>query len=100
LSSTDQRLLRKCPYPVWADRPASVSPYRSILAVMDPGNAESGVVDRIVVELSASLASREHTALHAVHSWRLYGESMLRSGRARISGTEVDMPGGTDPTGP
>jgi hypothetical protein len=52
------------------------------------------------MELSASLASREHTALHVVHAWSLYGESMLGSGGARISGTEVHMPGGTDPTGP
>ena len=34
--SSDMHLLRKCPCPVWIDRPECALPYRSILAAVDP----------------------------------------------------------------
>jgi len=91
LGSTDMHLLRKSPCPVWVDRPTSTRPYRAILAAVDPGNPQGEGVERMVMELATSLARRESAALHVVHAWRLYGESILRSGRARISDTEVDL---------
>ncbi len=91
LGSTDLHLLRKCPCPVWVDRPESSRPYRRILAAVDPLNEEGAGVDRLVMQLATSLARRESAELHLVHAWRLYGETLLRSGRARISATEVDQ---------
>ena len=43
------------------------------------------------MDLASSLAERESAHLSVVHAWRLFGESMLRSGRARLSPTEVDQ---------
>lgn len=88
--STDLHLMRKCPCPVWVDQPASSKPYGCILAAVDPANPAGAGVDRMVMELASSLARRESTSLHVVHAWRLYGESMLRSGRARVSDAEVE----------
>ena len=36
LGSTDLHLLRKCPCPVWIDRPGKPIPYKSVLAAVDP----------------------------------------------------------------
>jgi universal stress protein E len=89
--STDLHLMRKCPCPVWVDRPGAQFPYRSVLAAVDPTAESARDTDRLVMDLATSLAERESARLHVVHAWRLYGESMLRSGRARISNVEVDL---------
>jgi len=90
LGSTDMHLLRKCPCPVWIDRPGAAFPYRTVLAAVDPVGADGENCDRLVMDLSSSLAGRESARLAVVHAWRLFGESMLRSGRARISASEVE----------
>ncbi len=89
--SSDLHLLRKCPCPVWIDRPESETPYRSILAAVDPVDPENTGVAKLVLQMAASLAAREAATLHVGHAWRLYGESIMRSGRAQISDTEVDL---------
>ena len=88
--SFDLHLLRKCPCPVWIDRPESQHPYRQIVAAVDPMDTDCTALNRLIMDLASSLAQREAARLHVVHAWRLEGESMLRSGRARISVTEVD----------
>ncbi|MCB2262866.1 MAG: universal stress protein [Candidatus Thiosymbion ectosymbiont of Robbea hypermnestra] len=89
--STDMHLLRKCPCPVWIDRPAAATPYRSLLAAVDPATEESTGTAHLVMDLATSLAEREATQVQVLHAWRLYGESMLRSGRGRIPEAEVDL---------
>ncbi len=88
--SFDLHLLRKCPCPVWIDRPESAHPYRNILAAVDPTDRANLELNRLIMDLASSLAERESAQLHVVHAWRMAGESMLRSGRARISATEVE----------
>ncbi|MDJ0807539.1 MAG: universal stress protein [Gammaproteobacteria bacterium] len=88
--SFDLHLLRKCPCPVWIDRPESAHPYRHILAAVDPMDAACNGLNRLILDLASSLAERESAQLHVVHAWEMPGESMLRSGRARISITEVE----------
>ena len=88
--STDMHLIRKCPCPVWIDRPAAARPYRRILAAVDPVDEQSRGCARIVMDLASSLAQRESAALTVVHAWRLYGESILRSGRGRMTTAEVE----------
>ena len=90
LGSTDMHLLRKCPCPVWIDRPDAAFPYRTVLAAVAPLGAPEENCDRLVMELSKSLAERESARLAVVHAWRLFGESMLRNGRARISEPELE----------
>ncbi len=91
LGSTDMHLMRKCPCPVWIDRPTARLPYRRILAAVDPVDSESRESARLVMDLATSLARRESTALDVVHAWRVYGESMLRSGRIRLSEKDLQQ---------
>lgn len=88
LGSTDMHLLRKCPAPVWIDRPGKVIPYKNILAAVDP-LADPGVANKIM-QLATSLAEREQAQLQVVHAWQFYGESMIRNGRARLAEKEAD----------
>ena len=91
LGSTDMHLMRKCPCPVWIDRPTAATPYRRILAAVDPVHEESKECARLVMNLATSLAERESAGLAVVHAWRVYGESMLRSGRGRISQEQLEQ---------
>ncbi len=88
--SFDLHLLRKCPCPVWIDRPESAHPYRNILAAVDANDQSCRELNRLIMDLASSLAEREAAQLHVVHAWQLTGESMLRSGRARISASELE----------
>ena len=90
LGSNDMHLMRKCPCPVWIERPAAALPYRKILAAVDPVDEESKDSARLVMDLANSLAQRESAKLSVIHVWRLHGESMLRSGFARISEAELE----------
>jgi universal stress protein E len=91
LGSTDMHLLRKCPCPVWIDRPGLKSAYRKILAAVDPFDDESGNLQRLILDLAISLAGREHASLEVIHTWELAGESMLTHGRARIPHIELEL---------
>ncbi len=88
--SADTHLLRKCPCPVWIDRPGSAHPYRTLLAAVDPMDPRQDEFNRLVMDLATSLAAREQAALHVVHAWRLYGEATLRDGRGRIPRSELE----------
>jgi nucleotide-binding universal stress UspA family protein len=91
LGSTDMHLLRKCPVPVWIDRPGEKSVYRRILAAVDPFDDESGNLQRLILDLATSLAAREQATLEVIHAWALAGESMLTHGRARIPRVELQL---------
>jgi nucleotide-binding universal stress UspA family protein len=88
--SDDMHLLRKCPCPVWIDRPAGVRHYQRLLAAVDPFDDESGDLQRLILDLATSLAERERALLDIVHTWELPGESMLANGRGRIARSELD----------
>jgi universal stress protein E len=78
--STDMHLMRKCPCPVWIDRTGDEPAYHRILAAIDPFDDESGNLQRLILDLAASLADREHATLDVVHAWEMPGESMLANG--------------------
>jgi nucleotide-binding universal stress UspA family protein len=88
--SFDLHLLRKCPCPVWIDRPESAHPYRNILAAVDSSDLANLELNRLIMDLASSLAAKESAKLHVLHAWQMTGESTLRSGRARISAAEVE----------
>lgn len=89
--SNDMHILRKCPCPVWVDRPESTHPYRNIVVAVDPGGQAGADLNRLIMDLASSLAERESAQLHVVHAWRLEGETMLRSGRAKISAIKLQQ---------
>lgn len=88
--STDLHLLRKCPCPVWIDRPTAAPHYSNVLAAVDPMAPPGEGCDGLVMDLASSLAEREAAGLTVVHAWRLDGESMLRHGRFRLPEAELD----------
>ena len=89
--SSDMHLLRKCPCPVWIDRPDCALPYQSILAAVDPASQFGERLNRLIMDLASSLAEREQARLHVVHVWRLAAEPSLISGSGRISETELRL---------
>jgi universal stress protein E len=89
--STDMHLLRKCPCPLWIDRPDGEPSYKRLLAAVDPFDDDSDDLQRLILDLATSLAEREHATLDIVHAWEMPGESALASGRGRISRTELEL---------
>ncbi len=90
--STDLHLLRKCPCPVWIIKPSKRKHYARILAAVDPDPSEpaNAGLNKQILELASSLAAREHSELHILHTWFFSYESSLRSGRYKIPKAEVD----------
>lgn len=91
---TDLHLLRKCPVPVWLMKATKNAKISKILAAVDighEGEEESGnALSLKILELASTQALAEFSELHLVHAWQAAGESLLRSGRGRISANEVD----------
>jgi universal stress protein E len=90
LGSTDLHLLRKCPCPVWVDRPGGEAHYSRILAAVDPMAPAEDNCARLVMDLATSLAQRESATLGVIHAWGLHGESLLRDGRFRVDPGELE----------
>lgn len=78
--STDLKLMRKCPCPVWIIKPSKRKRYTRILAAvdLDPSSPES--LNRLIMDLATSLAETGKSELHVVHAWQLENESILRGG--------------------
>lgn len=92
LNGTTMHLMRKCPCPVWVAKPTEEERYRRIVAAVDvvPTDSERDTLNDKILTLAISIAQQERAQLHIVHAWLLYGEKMLRHGRARVDPEEVD----------
>lgn len=79
--SRTMHLMRKCPCPVWAIKPAKKKKYTRILAALDssPFNDERNALDIKIMELATSLAELEGSELHVVHCWTYPHENILKS---------------------
>ena len=79
--SRSMHLMRKCPCPVWAIKPAKRKKYARILAAVDssPFNDERNALDIKIMELATSLAELEGSELHVVHCWTYPHENILRN---------------------
>jgi len=89
----DQRLLRKCPVPVWIVKPQHKGRIKNILAAIDvdPEVAANAELNGRIVELARSLAELYQSKLHVVHAWHMYGEDMLRGARSQLPEVHVDL---------
>ena len=87
----DQKLMRKCPCPVWILKPSEETHVRKILAAVDlnPTEPATESLARQIMALATSLATDEGSELHVVHAWRMAAETALR-GR-QIDTTDVDQ---------
>lgn len=90
--STDIHLMRKCPCPVWFEKPGSSKTSFRILAVVDVIDICSLKAHKLrqdlslkVLEMASTLASCKLVELHIMHAWELKGESLMR-------GAFINMP--------
>lgn len=74
--ATINRLLRKCPCPVWVIRPSRARIQR-VLAAVNPNPAEAEL-NGTILELAASMVKEYGGELHLVNAWELYGEATMR----------------------
>lgn len=89
-ASTTMHLLRKCPVPVWVFRP-EVPADGDVLAAVGPfEDGGPSLLDAKLIEIGWSLSQRLGSSFHVAHGWRLEGESLLRNGRVRMPGADVD----------
>ncbi len=76
-TATINRLLRKCPCPVWVIRPTRARKLRILAAVNpDPDEAQ---LNRTILELSAALADLYAGELHVGHAFEVSAEHLMRS---------------------
>lgn len=87
--STDMKLLRQCPCPLWLIKSTKIKGERQILAAVDHDPQQDALNHRIL-GIATSLALSEFAELHVVHAWRLAYEKSLRSGRAGYVSETVD----------
>lgn len=83
----DQKLMRKCPSPVWISKSSTEPRLRKILAAvdLDPTEPDTESLSKKITSLATSLAAEEDSELHVVHVWRLAAETDLR-------GRQIDAP--------
>ena len=79
--TTTLALLRKCPCIVWVVKPEVATPYKKIMAAVDPtnDNLHSKELTDNIIELAVSMAERNHAECHIVHAWYLNAESALEN---------------------
>ena len=87
----DQKLMRKCPCPVWISKPSTEPRLRKILAAvdLDPTEPDTESLANRIMSLATSLAAEEGSELHVVHVWRFAAEEALR-GR-QVETVDVDQ---------
>lgn len=92
--STDLRLLRKCPCPVWIVKPDDHMQTRKILAAVEleafEDDSELEQLNRQIVEIAASLAYRESGELNIVNAWIVFGEKLLKNKLSKLYEDDVD----------
>jgi len=92
--STDFRLLRKCPCPVWLLKPDALFSFHSILAAValetfDEDEDIDGL-NKQILEMATSLALEESSELHIVHAFKIFGEDLLNLPMAGyLAGDEI-----------
>ena len=89
--STAIKLMRKCPVPVWAFKPAHEISLPRVLAAVGPPpeNGKGNRLNEDIISLAAAFARAAAGRLDIMHCWRLPGESILSTGRTRISETAL-----------
>jgi len=91
-ASTDMKLMRKCPCPLWLIKSTQHEGYREILAAVgyDPDDTQADALNRQILEMATSLALSDFAQLHVVHAWRFAHESFFRSRRVSFTDSDVD----------
>ncbi len=90
--STAIKLMRKCPVPVWAFKPAPEIRFPRILAAVGrpATNDREDRLNREIVSLAAAFTQTAQGRLDILHCWRLPGESLMMSGRTSIPASVLE----------
>jgi len=90
--TTAMHLMRKCPCPVWVVKKGGSERYSRIIAALDPdpSDGQRNKLSAKIMDLATSLAKQEQSELLVVHTWSLYGETILRGGVGRMEKGELD----------
>jgi universal stress protein E len=85
----DMQLLRKCPAPVWIVAPGAPERPQRILAAVDctPEGVEHDELNRIIVDVAATVRDAEDGELTLLNAWTAFGEAMLEK---RMSAPEFE----------
>lgn len=88
----NRALIRSCPCPVWLLNVAAHDNDKGILAALDmPGdNSPEAMLNRLIVEVSNSIAVADSRPLHFVHAWQSRGEWHMRGQRNPAAELEID----------
>ncbi len=95
--SDDMHLLRKCPCPVWLNRPGRPQLRRILLALKlrEDGSETARArttregLNRDLFEQARSLADSSASELHVVHAWEAPGESLMSGGFAAVPQSKI-----------
>jgi nucleotide-binding universal stress UspA family protein len=89
--STTMHLMRKCPCPVWVIKPGQPRRFKRILAAVDlvKDDAQREALANKIMQMSTSLARTNQSELQILHTWSMFGESVLR-GRGGISNEVIN----------
>ena len=90
---TDRHLLRKCPCPVWLMQADERANYAKIVAAIDfdpwqPDDGENSL-NRLILELSSSLALSDFAELHLVHAWEPVADTVVRVFGSDLSDEDI-----------
>ncbi len=79
LGSNDMHILRKCPCPVWIVKPTRKHKHKKIIAAVDPDPTQTNAeLNKLILELAASLAAHHNAELHVVAAWGMQGQLAIR----------------------
>lgn len=89
VGALDMKLIRKCPCPVWLVRRGAAHPALTVLAAINPFDADTGGdgLNQSILRYAIGIATADAANVHVVAAWSLYGEQLLRRG---LGPEEVD----------
>ncbi len=92
-SSTDMKLLRKCPSPVWLIKPQATSSLKHIVAAVDldfPGiKSENSALNKKILQKAFALAAQHKAQLDIIHAWMDIDPSLIDESNMFFLGTEL-----------
>lgn len=91
ISTSDMKLLRKCPVPVMLLKPSRKKRFTRVMAAIDlgPDNSSNHGLIKNILKLAASMSEREGAELDIVHAWKTFSASTLQGPRFKMSSDEV-----------
>jgi len=91
ISTSDMKLLRKCPVPVMLLKPSRKKSFTRVMAAIDlgPDNSSNHSLIKNILKLAVSMSEREAAELDIVHAWKTFSATTLQGPRFKMSTDEV-----------